>query len=131
MEKTKKVTKREYFTQLRAIVEDKPELVEFIDHELELLDRKNSSNSGQTKTQKTNGEIAKMLVEELTKLAKPITITDLMKESETVKNYTYTEKDEVRTLSNQKISAIFKQLVDTKEIVKVTDKKKSYFSVAE
>ena len=50
MEKTKKVTKREYFAQLREVVADNPELVAFIDHEVELLNKKNSGNS-QTKTQ--------------------------------------------------------------------------------
>ena len=32
----KKVTKREYFAQLREVVIDRPELVAFIDHEVEL-----------------------------------------------------------------------------------------------
>ena len=127
MEKTKKVTKREYFAQLREVVADNPELVAFIDHEVELLNKKNSGNS-QTKTQKENAVIAEMLVEELAKAGKPITITDLMNESEAIQNYVL---ENGNRLTNQKISAIFKQLGEANKIVKVTDKKKSYFSVAD
>lgn len=127
MEKAKKVTKREYFAQLREVVADNPELVAFIDHEVELLNKKNSGNS-QTKTQKENAVIAEMLVEELAKAGKPITITDLMNESEAIQNYVL---ENGNRLTNQKISAIFKQLGEANRIVKVTDKKKSYFSVAD
>lgn len=127
MEKAKKVTKREYFAQLREVVADNPELVAFIDHEVELLNKKNSGNS-QTKTQKENAVIAEMLVEELAKAGKPITITDLMNESEVIQNYVL---ENGNRLTNQKISAIFKQLGEANRIVKVTDKKKSYFSVAD
>ena len=127
MEKAKKVTKREYFAQLREVVADKPELVAFIDHEVELLNKKNSGTS-QTKTQKENVVIAEMLVEELAKAGKPITITDLMNESEVIQNYVLENGNK---LTNQKISAIFKQLGEANRIVKVTDKKKSYFSVAD
>ena len=127
MEKTKKVTKREMFAQLREAVADKPELVAFIDHEVELLNKKNSGNS-QTKTQKENAVIAEMLIGELAKAGKPITITDLMNESEAIQNYVL---ENGNRLTNQKISAIFKQLGEANRIVKVTDKKKSYFSVAD
>ena len=126
MEKIKKVTKREYFAQLREVVKDNPELVAFIDHEVELLDRKNSANT-QTKTQKENGSVAEMLVAELVKLGKPTTITDLMNASEVIANF---RLENGNPLSNQKISAIFKQLVEAGKLVKVTEKKKSYFSVA-
>ena len=89
---------------------------------------KKSSKGGVTKTQKENEIVATMLVEELTKIGNPITITDLMNTSEVVKEY---RLENGNALSNQKISAIFKQLVENKTIVKVVDKKKSYFSVAD
>ena len=127
MANTKKLTKKDYFAQLREVVKDRPELVAFIDHEVELLTRKNSGNS-QTKTQKENEVVSEMLVTELEKIGKPITITDLMSTSEVVKDYVLENGNH---LTNQKISAIFKQLVDNNRLVKVTDKKKSYFSVAD
>ena len=121
----KKMTKRDYFAQLKEIVKGNAELVAFIDHEVELLTRKNSGNT-QTKTQIENESVCEMLVNELAKIASPITITDLMTTSEVVKNYVLANGNH---LTNQKISALLKQLVDTNKVVKVTDKKKSYFSV--
>lgn len=123
----KKLTKKDYFEMIKGICGDREDIVNFCDHEIELLSRKNSK-SGATKTQTENIKVAEMLVAELTKVAKPITITDLMNTSEVVKAY---RLENGNTLSNQKISAIFKQLVDNKTIVKVIDKKKSYFSVAD
>ena len=90
--------------------------------------KKKNAKGGVTKTQKENEIVANMLVEELEKVGKPITITDLMNTSEVIKDY---RLENGNALSNQKISAIFKQLVENKTLVKVIDKKKSYFSIAE
>lgn len=125
MAEIKKLTKKDYFGMIREIVIDNPELVAFIDHEVELLTRKNSKTS-QTKVQKENEVIAQMLIEELTKIGTPVTITDLMTTSDVVKGYVLENGNH---LTNQKISAIFKQLTESNQIVKVTDKKKSYFSI--
>ena len=127
MAEIKKLTKKDYFGMIREIVIDNPELVAFIDHEVELLTRKNSKTS-QTKVQKENEVVAQMLIEELAKIGTPVTITDLMTSSDTIKNYVL---ENGNYLTNQKISAIFKQLTESNQIVKVTDKKKSYFSVNE
>ena len=127
MENTKKVTKKEYFERIRKIVIEDKELVAFIDHELELLARKNS-RGGTSKTQIENIKVAEILVDELRKINKPITITDLMNSSEDIKKY---RLENGNPLSNQKISAIFKQLVENKTLTKITEKKKSYFSIAE
>lgn len=123
----KKLTKKEMFEKIKGVCADNSEIVDFCNHEIELLSRKNSK-SGATKTQKENEIVANMLVEELAKVGKPITITDLMNTSEIVKGYTL---ENGNNLTNQKISAIFKQLVESNKIVKVVDKKKSYFSIGE
>lgn len=123
----KRLTKKDYFEMIKGVCSDRQDIIDFCNHEIELLSRKNSK-SGATKTQKENEIVANMLVEELAKIGKPITITDLMNTSETVKNYTL---ENGNNLTNQKISAIFKQLVESQRIVKVTDKKKSYFSIGE
>lgn len=123
----KRLTKKDYFEMIKGVCADRTDIVDFCNHEIELLSRKNSK-SGATKTQKENEIVANMLVEELAKVGKPITITDLMNTSETVKNYTL---ENGNNLTNQKISAIFKQLVESQRIVKVVDKKKSYFSIGE
>ena len=123
----KRLTKKDYFEMIKGVCADRTDIVDFCNHEIELLSRKNSK-SGATKTQKENEIVANMLVEELAKIGKPITITDLMNISEIVKGYTL---ENGNNLTNQKISAIFKQLVESDKIVKVTDKKKSYFSIGE
>ena len=123
----KKLTKKDYFEMIKEVCADRTDIVDFCNHEIELLSRKNSK-SGATKTQKENEIVANMLVEELAKVGKPITITDLMNTSEIVKGYIL---ENGNNLTNQKISAIFKQLVENNKIVKVTDKKKSYFSIGE
>ena len=134
MEKMKKLTKKDYFAQIRAIVINDKDLVAFVDHEVELLNRKNTGNS-QTRTQKDNEALKEILIEELEKIGRAVTITELMNESQVIKDYTYKTKvggeEKDAKLTNQKISAIFTQLVNDKTIVKVTDKKKSYFSIAE
>ena len=122
-----RLTKKAYFEMIKGVCADRTDIVDFCNHEIELLSRKNSK-SGATKTQKENEIVANMLVEELAKVGKPITITDLMNTSEIVKGYTL---ENGNNLTNQKISAIFKQLVESQKIVKVVDKKKSYFSIGE
>lgn len=126
MENTKKLTKRDYFEMIKVICEGRQDLIDFCDHELELLAKKNSKG-GTTKTQTENVKVAEMLVNELEKIGVPLTITDLMNQSEVVKEY---KLENGNPLSNQKISAIFKQLVENGTLTKSTEKKKSYFSVA-
>lgn len=121
----KRLTKKDYFEMIKGVCANNADIVEFCNHEIELLNRKNSKN-GATKTQKENEIVAEMLIKELAKINKPVTITDLMNTSEIVKNYTLENGNK---LTNQKISAIFKQLVENNKITKVTDKKKSYFSI--
>ena len=120
---TKKITKKEMFTMVANVVENsevvnKTEMLDFIAHEIELLEKKNSK-SGQTKTQKENEILVEQLFSALSEFDKPITISEFMKES----------AHEISTLSNQKLSALMKKLVDAKRVVKTTEKKKSYFSV--
>ncbi len=121
---TKKITKKEMFTMVAKVVENsevanKTEMLEFIAHEIELLEKKNS-RTGQTKTQKENEVLMAQLLEALGEFDRPITVSEFMKES----------SHEVATLSNQKLSALLKKLVDVKKVVKSTEKKKSYFSLA-
>jgi hypothetical protein len=119
MAENKKMTKKDYFAELRELVIDRTDLVEFIDHEIELLTRK-ASKSGQTKTQKENETIMDKIVVALKEIGRPVTITELQGAN-----------DEMAQFSNQKLSALLKKLVDTDVIVKTVDKKKSYFSVNE
>ena len=117
----KKMTKKETINLLIDVlmgnkeVEDVQIFIDFLIHERELLERK-SSNSGQTKTQKENEILKEKIVETLKELNKFSTITEIQ-----------TANTELADLSNQKISALLKQLVDTNVIEKVIEKKKAYF----
>lgn len=115
----KKLTKREVFSKMLEVeaIASNELFVEFINHELELLDRK-SSKSTQTKTQVENEGIKNAIVESLERVAKAVTITELQELDSEMANY-----------SNQKLSALLKQLVKENRVVKTVDKKKSYFSI--
>jgi DNA-binding transcriptional regulator GbsR (MarR family) len=117
MAETKKLTKKDYFKMLKELVGDRPELVSFIDHEIELLTNK-ASKSSQTKTQKENETIKEVIVATLTELGRYVSISEIQDANETL-----------GALSNQKISALLKQLVDGGIVKKQIDKKKAYFSV--
>lgn len=116
----KKITKREKFEMLLAIDEVKanPTLVKFIEHELELLAKKNASGEGkQTTTQIANEGIKRGIVECLESTPDRLyTITEMIKEFECCKPFV-----------NQKISNLANQLVKEGRILKVEEKRKSFF----
>lgn len=117
----KKITKKEMFTNLYNVVnaskaENKLDLLNFIDHEIELLEKK-SSKVTMTATQKENIGIMEAIKEVLAE--KPhSTVSELI-------------KDERLPYTNQRVSALLKKLCNAKEVVKTTDKKVSRFSLAE
>ena len=118
MAEIKKLTKKDYFNELKVLVADRQDLVDFIDHEIELLSKK-SSRTAPTKTQVENEKIKEKIVATLVELGKYATITDIQNAN-----------TELADLSNQKISALLKQLYDNKVIEKVIDKKKAYFKAS-
>ena len=120
MANTKKMTKRDHFNTLLDLAEVKanPKLVEFIEHELELLDRKNSTEKKPTAQQTANEAIKVAILDNMAEGAK-YTITDLIK-----------SVPECADLTNQRVSALVRQLVDDKVVVRTEDKRKAYFSLA-
>lgn len=122
---TKKMTKKEMFAEVIALVEGREvsvsteEIVAFAQHEIELLSR--PSKSGPTKAQQENEALATEVFNALLELGKPVTITEFQKQS----------VSEVATLSNQKLTSLFKALVENGSVVRTVEKKKAYFSVVE
>lgn len=114
----KKITKKQMYEMIMRETNNQ-EIITFCKYELELLDKK-SSKSSQTKTQVENEKIKTAIVESLTKIAKSVTITELQ-ELDT----------EMAQFSNQKLSALLKQLVASKKVIRTEDKKKAYFSISE
>lgn len=119
----KKMTKKEMFTMVMEVVEvaetaNKAEMMDFLAHEIELLERKKSS-SAKTKSQVENEKIMALILEELAKINSPTTVTELMK------------TESLTGLSNQKLSALLRLLKEEGKVEKTIDKKKSYFFLAE
>ena len=113
-----KITKKEMFTMIKAQVKDNAEMVAFIDHEIELLEKK-ASNKKATKTQEANVGIKSTILAVL-EGGKSMTVTEMQGAS-----------TELGELSNQKVSALVRQLVESDEVVKTIDKKVSRFSLAD
>jgi len=113
-----KKTKKDLFLEVREVVAGNEELVAFVDHELELLNKKASTKS--TKVNEEQVALMEKIVNALNEIGRSVTISELQKENAEMAEY-----------SNQKLSAMLKKLVDNKQVTKMVDKKKSYFMVAE
>ena len=114
-----KITKREVIGMMmnEEVVMANPTYVAYLENELALLDKK-AQNKKATKTQEQNKGIKTTILEVLATIGSG-TVTDIQNGNE-----------ELSTLSNQKVSALVRQLVESGEVVKTTDKKKSIFSLA-
>ena len=114
----KKLTKRDHFTALLALAEAQNDqvLVDFINHELELLTKKNSAERKPTAAQKENEGIKAIILAALT--TTPTSISDLQKKDAALAE-----------ISNQKISALLRQLIIDNKVVRTEDKKKALFAL--
>lgn len=115
-----KITKREVIGMMmkEEVVKANPTYVAYLENELALLDKK-AQNKKATKTQEQNVGIKATILKVLATIGSG-TVTDIQNGNE-----------ELSALSNQKVSALVRQLVESGEVVKTTDKKKSIFSLAE
>ena len=112
---TNKMTKRDYFKM--AIAEtSNSELITFFNHEIELLDRKNSNSTHkETATQKANADLKSKIL-------------DVMVEDT---RYTITEIGKLIGIeSNQKVSALVRQLKMDNLVIRTEEKGKAYFTKA-
>ena len=125
MANTKKMTKRDYFAILRASYPEDAvnykDVIAFIDHEVELLDRKNSGDRKPTATQQMNTVIKDNILDFM-EPNRLYTVTEIQKGVEIPEG--------VDDLSNQKVSALLRQLDDAGKVVKTVDKRKTFYSLA-
>ena len=112
------MTKREMFTEIRNAVIDNAEMVAFIDHEIELLNRKSASPKKPTKTQVENDAFKAVIVDYLTEVDAPKTIKELQ-----------TEVVELNGLTNQRITHMLTDLVKGGTLIKEYVKKTPYYSI--
>lgn len=81
--------------------------------------KRNSADKKPTAKQVENEALKAHVVEVLKGLEKPVTISELMTIDETLS-----------TMSNQKVSALVRQLVEDGKVIRSEDKRKAYFKVA-
>ena len=114
-----KMTKKEVIGMLLAeeVISANSTYVDFLTHELELLNKK-ASNKKATKTQVANESIKADILSALADGRK--TISDMIKTSPALAD-----------LTNQKVSALVRQLVADGLVVREVEKKVAYFSLAE
>ena len=120
----KKITKKEKFEMLKALVKDNPMLVDFIDHEIELLDRK-KSNVNAKANEKMDKQV-ELVYTALVSVGRAVSASELIAETDLTEL-----ANDTGVVSTQKVSALLKKLVDGGKVVKYTDKKKTYFKIAE
>ena len=116
---------KEMFLQVIALAQGEEisvsvdEIMEFARHEIDLLNKKANSKSKKEKANDAeNIRLSDLILEVLLNSEKALTISEIM-----VKN------DDLGALSNQKVSALMKKLVDGGQVVKTVNKGRSYFSV--
>lgn len=121
----KKITKREVVERMLADsnISSNEMFKAYLENELELL-KKKSENRKATKNQTENVEIKTVILEVLTSMGKA-RATDIMNAVKA------TDEVQYATLTNQRVSAILKQMVENDgTVVKTVDKKVSTFSLA-
>ena len=117
----KKLTKKEMFAMVQALVqsvecEEKEVMVEFLAHEVELLEKRAIAKKG-IDPEGRNAVLKGVITEVLSASATPLTISEMQAKSEVL-----------GALSNQKVSAVVKQMVDI-TVKKTVEGKKSTFSL--
>ena len=113
----KKMTQKEMFNEIIKFAQagNRQDIVEFCRNRIAVLDKK-SENRTPTKTQKENAELAKIILEVL-KGSNPMTVTEMQSKNEVL-----------GSLSNQKVSAILRNMVKEGTVTKDTSTKKTLFS---
>ena len=108
------MTKVEMFEAIKAVVVDNAEMVDFINHEIELVQKRNSRKSSKpTKKQTEN-------------LAIKEAIKDMLANTE---GMTATEVATAVNVSPAKATALLTQLVKAEEIKRTVEKKVARFSI--
>lgn len=112
------MTKKEMFAQILSHLTDSQER-EFVEHEIELLERKNTRKGEKmTPAQEANLAIKQAIVDFLTETGKPMTVSEMLKEI-----------PQCAELTNQKVSSLVSQLVREFVVVRTEEKGKAFFAI--
>lgn len=119
MANSTKKTQRELYTEILNGYALSKEQREFIEGRIAQLDKKSTSSKGkETATQKANAELKDKILAEMAE-GRGYTISEMLKEFECCAD-----------LSNQKVSAVMKQMVEANLVVRTEDKRKAFFTKA-
>lgn len=115
------MTKREMLTAIANVAEvaANQEMVDFLNHEIELLNRKSSSSRKPTKNQLENEEFKTLILDHLAFVEKPKSIKELQ-----------TEIPEISELTNQRVTHMLTDLVKSEKLTKEYVKKTPYYAIA-
>jgi hypothetical protein len=125
--KEKKLTKKDHYNALLKFLEANPkvefingisvaQMTEFANHEVELLDKKNSSDKKPTKQQEKNKQLADEILACM--VEKDLyTVTEMTKFPISVEN----------DLSASKITSLMGMLLKENRVERIEDKRRAYF----
>lgn len=114
-----KAQKFQILADLPAVKAD-PMLSEFIAHEMELLAKKNTAEKKPTAQQEANAGIKDAVLAMMQEHPNQLyTVTDILKSVPACAD-----------LTNQRVSALIRQMVDAGQVKRTEDKRKAYFSLA-
>lgn len=118
-----KITKKDNFKAIIEVLANngREDLVKVMEHEIELIEKK-ASNAKMTKNQEENENIKQVILEEMARIGRAVTITELINESKQIA--------EMTNGSNQKVSALMTQLKTAKLVERIQEGKKATFIVA-
>lgn len=114
-----KMTQKDYFNEIIAMAEGvgRDDIVEFAKGRIEALEKK-SANKKATKTQVENEGIKTTIEGAMASLGKASTVTEIQ-----------TADASLGELSNQRVSALLRQMIADGKVVKTVEGKKSLFSL--
>ena len=124
----KKMTKRDYYNEIITIATEmeRQDLVDFANHEIELLDKKKSN--GKAKVNETMDKNVELVYQALAEMGGKATTTELIaKQNEMLLPLA----NESGLITTQKVSAYLNKLYAQKRIEKIVEKKKTYFFIEE
>ena len=75
-----KITKKDRYLEIRSLILDRPDLVEFIDHEIELVEKKNASRSLKPSKSATENAVLADSVLAVMKEGNRYTITEIQRD---------------------------------------------------
>lgn len=119
------MTKKEMFNFIATLNTDRQDIVDFCKHEIELLEKK-KSNGGNEKANERTKRSVELIYNALVRVGRVVSASELIAESDLSKL-----ANEFGIVSTQKVSAYLNKLVAVGKVTKFTEKKKTYFKIAD